>query len=108
MDDRHLDACSSSRKSPAASIPPSTPPSASGRAPKTESRVPVSLVYRRDTFQRDGTNPLYVYGYGSYGYPLPVGFSPDRLSLLDRGVVIAYAHIRGGGELGDPGTMPAR
>ena len=63
--------------------------------------VPVSIVYRRDHFHRDGTNPLYVYGYGSYGYPLPVGFSPARLSLLDRGVVMAYAHIRGGGELGD-------
>jgi len=64
-------------------------------------RVPVSVVYRRDSFQRNGANPLYVYGYGSYGYPLPVGFSPTRLSLLDRGVVMAYAHIRGGGELGD-------
>jgi len=64
-------------------------------------RVPTSIVYRRDTFHRDATNPLYVYGYGSYGYPLPVGFSPTRLSLLDRGVVMAYAHIRGGGELGD-------
>ncbi|HMF65416.1 MAG TPA: S9 family peptidase [Edaphobacter sp.] len=64
-------------------------------------RVPVSLVYRRDRFQRDGTSPLYVYGYGSYGYPLPVGFSPARLSLLDRGLVLAYAHIRGGGDLGD-------
>lgn len=63
--------------------------------------VPVSIVYRRDRFQRDGKNPLYVYGYGSYGYPLPLGFSPSRLSLLDRGVVMAYAHIRGGGELGD-------
>jgi oligopeptidase B len=42
-----------------------------------------------------------VYGYGSYGYALPVGFSPTRLSLLDRGLVLAYAHIRGGGELGD-------
>jgi oligopeptidase B len=63
--------------------------------------VPVSLVYRRDRFQKNGTNPLYVYGYGSYGYPLPIGFSPARLSLLDRGVVLAYAHIRGGGELGD-------
>ena len=63
--------------------------------------VPVSIVYRRDTFDRDATNPLYIYGYGSYGYPLPVGFSPTRLSLLDRGVVMAYAHIRGGGELGD-------
>ena len=68
---------------------------------KDSVRVPVSLVYRRDSFHQDGTNPLYVYGYGSYGYPLPVGFSPSRLSLLDRGVVLAYAHIRGGGELGD-------
>ena len=63
--------------------------------------VPTSIVYRRDTFHRDGANPLYIYGYGSYGYPLPVGFSPTRLSLLDRGVVMVYAHIRGGGELGD-------
>ncbi len=66
-----------------------------------QARVPVSLVYRRDAFLKNGTNPLYVYGYGSYGYPLPIGFSPTRLSLLDRGVVIAYAHIRGGGEMGD-------
>ena len=64
-------------------------------------KVPVSVVYRREMFQHDGTSPLYVYGYGSYGYPLPVGFSPTRLSLLDRGVVMAYAHIRGGGEMGD-------
>src|SRR6185437_10269134 len=64
--------------------------------------VPVSLVYRRDAFQRNGESPLYVYGYGSYGYPLPLGFSASRLALLDRGVVVAYAHVRGGGELGDP------
>lgn len=64
-------------------------------------RVPVSLVYRRDKFKKDGTNPLYVYGYGSYGYPLPVTFGSNRLSLLDRGFVMAYAHIRGGGDLGD-------
>ena len=63
--------------------------------------VPISIVYRRNRFRRIAINPLYVYGYGSYGYPLPVGFSPTRLSLLDRGVVMAYAHIRGGGELGD-------
>jgi oligopeptidase B len=63
--------------------------------------IPTSIVYRRDLFHRDGTNPLYIYGYGSYGYSLPVGFSPARLSLLDRGVVMVYAHIRGGGELGD-------
>lgn len=64
-------------------------------------RVPISLVYRRDTFKQDGTNPLYIYGYGSYGYPLPVTFGTNRLSLLDRGFVMAYAHIRGGGDLGD-------
>lgn len=63
--------------------------------------VPVSLVYRRDCLKRDGTNPLYVYGYGSYGYPLPISFGASRLSLLDRGVVMSYAHIRGGGEMGD-------
>jgi len=62
-------------------------------------RIPISLVYRRD---KRGPGPLYVYGYGSYGYALPVGFGPNRLSLLDRGLVLAYAHIRGGGDLGDP------
>jgi oligopeptidase B len=46
--------------------------------------------------------PLYVYGYGSYGYSLPLGFSSNRLALLDRGIVMAYAHIRGGGDLGKP------
>ena len=65
-------------------------------------QVPVSLVYRRDLFRKDGSAPLYVYGYGSYGYSLPLGFRPSRLSLLDRGVVMVYAHVRGGGELGDP------
>jgi oligopeptidase B len=64
-------------------------------------KVPVSVVYRRDSFGLGKGSPLYVYGYGSYGYPLPIGFSATRLSLLDRGVVIAYAHIRGGGEMGD-------
>ena len=63
--------------------------------------VPVSIVYRKDQ-PRPETNPLYVYGYGSYGYSLPLGFSSNRLSLLDRGVVMAYAHIRGGGDLGKP------
>jgi oligopeptidase B len=63
--------------------------------------VPVSLVYRKDKRQ-PGANPLYVYGYGSYGYSLPLGFNSNRLSLLDRGVVMAYAHIRGGGDLGKP------
>ncbi|MFZ1084758.1 MAG: S9 family peptidase [Terracidiphilus sp.] len=64
-------------------------------------QIPVSLVYRKDK-REPGKNPLYVYGYGSYGYALPLGFSSNRLSLLDRGVVMAYAHIRGGGDLGEP------
>ena len=54
-------------------------------------KVPVSLVYRRDRFRKDGTNPLHIYGYGSYGYALPIGFSGTRLLLLDRGFVMAYA-----------------
>jgi oligopeptidase B len=62
--------------------------------------IPVSIVYRRD--QKTTSNPLHVYAYGSYGYSLPVGFNSNRLSLLDRGVVLAYAHIRGGGDMGKP------
>jgi oligopeptidase B len=65
-------------------------------------KVPVSLVYRKDLKKADGSNPLYVYAYGSYGNILPVTFSSSRLSLLDRGVVMAYAHIRGGGDMGKP------
>ena len=64
-------------------------------------KIPISLVYRKNKREAGG-NPLYVYGYGSYGYSLPIGFNANRLSLLDRGVVMAYAHIRGGGDLGKP------
>ena len=64
-------------------------------------RVPLSVVHRRDT-RRDGSAPLLLYGYGSYGISVPVNFSSNRLSLLDRGVIYADAHIRGGGELGKP------
>ena len=64
-------------------------------------RVPISIVYRRDT-PRDRTAPLLLYGYGSYGISVPVSFSSNRLSLLDRGVMYAVAHVRGGGELGKP------
>ncbi len=72
------------------------------RATATDgTQVPVSIVYRKDK-RGVGKNPLYVYGYGSYGYALPLGFNSNRLSLLDRGVVLAYAHIRGGGDLGKP------
>ncbi len=64
-------------------------------------RVPLSIVHRRDT-PRDGSAPLLLYGYGSYGISVPVNFSSNRLTLLDRGVVYAVAHVRGGGELGKP------
>jgi oligopeptidase B len=64
-------------------------------------RIPISIVYRRDS-PRDGSAPLILYGYGSYGISMPVGFNSNRLSLLDRGVIYALAHLRGGGELGKP------
>jgi len=62
-------------------------------------QVPVSIVYRRD-MPRDGSAPLYLYGYGAYGDAIMPGFSPSRLSLLDRGFCYAIAHIRGGDDLG--------
>lgn len=61
--------------------------------------VPISIVYPRD-IKQDGTNPLFMLGYGSYGYSYPVTFASDILSLLDRGVVFAIAHVRGGEEMG--------
>jgi oligopeptidase B len=63
-------------------------------------KIPLSVVYRKGT-KRDGSAPLLLYGYGSYGYSIPPTFSSNRLSLLDRGVVYVIAHIRGGGELGE-------
>jgi oligopeptidase B len=64
-------------------------------------RVPISIVYRRDT-PRDGSASFLLYGYGSYGISIPVIFNSNCLSLLNRGVIYAIAHIRGGGELGKP------
>ncbi len=61
--------------------------------------VPISLVWRRDRRQ-PGPQPLLLYGYGSYGIPLDPTFAQTRVSLLDRGVVFAIAHVRGGGDLG--------
>ncbi len=63
------------------------------------SQVPVSLVYRKD-LKTSGGNPTYLTGYGSYGYSYDVYFSSARLSLLDRGIIYAIAHIRGGQEMG--------
>ena len=62
-------------------------------------QVPVSVVYRRDT-PRDGTAPLYQYAYGSYGLSTDPVFRASWVSLLDRGFVVAIAHVRGGQELG--------
>jgi oligopeptidase B len=62
--------------------------------------VPVSLVYRKG-LRRDGTAPLLLYGYGAYGLSSDPSFSSNRLSLIDRGLVYAIAHIRGGGDLGE-------
>ena len=62
-------------------------------------KVPIALVYRRDLDPR-AKNPLVLYAYGSYGSSTPDSFSTNRLALLNRGVVWAIAHIRGGGEMG--------
>src|SRR5262249_48064430 len=61
---------------------------------------PISIVYKRG-FKRDGTGPLLLYAYGSYGAGLSATFSSERVSLLDRGVAYAIAHVRGGNELGE-------
>jgi oligopeptidase B len=63
--------------------------------------IPISLVYRKG-FSKNGSHPLLLYGYGSYGASMDASFSSARLSLLDRGFVYALAHIRGGEELGRP------
>jgi oligopeptidase B len=61
--------------------------------------IPVSLVYRKGLV-RDGSHPLMLYGYGSYGLTMDPGFDTIRVSLLDRGYIYAIAHIRGGGDMG--------
>jgi oligopeptidase B len=62
-------------------------------------QVPVSILHRRD-LKRDGSAPLLLYGYGSYGMAIPASFSANRLSLVDRGFVYAIAHVRGGADKG--------
>lgn len=62
-------------------------------------KVPVSLVYRKDRFQR-GQNPLYLEGYGAYGVNIDPCFRAEQLCLLDRGFVCAFAHVRGSSMLG--------
>ena len=62
--------------------------------------MPLSIVYRAD-LDRTKPQPLWLYGYGSYGLSMPAAFSSSRVSLLDRGIIYVIAHIRGGGELGE-------
>jgi len=93
--------CSSSSRSPAASTPPTTASERLWITASDGTLVPISIVYRRDRFRRIAINPLYVYGYGSYGYPLPVGFSPRPLAARPRRRH-GLRHIRGGGELATP------
>jgi oligopeptidase B len=63
-------------------------------------KVPLSIVYKKG-FQRDGTRPLFLYAYGSYGFGMSATFSTSRLALLDRGLVYVIAHIRGGDDMGE-------
>jgi oligopeptidase B len=71
-------------------------------------KVPISLVYKKG-LKRDGSAPCLLYGYGSYGITIPIDFDSQVFSLLDRGVVYAWAHIRGGSDMGrawyDAGKM---
>ena len=62
-------------------------------------KVPISIVYKKG-FQKNGKQPLLIYGYGSYGYSIESVFRSSRLSLIDRGFALAFAHIRGGEEMG--------
>lgn len=64
------------------------------------SRIPISLLCRRDVSPNRAGHPVLIYGYGSYEHSIDPTFSSIRLSLVDRGVVFAIAHVRGGGELG--------
>jgi oligopeptidase B len=64
-------------------------------------KIPMSVVYKRGV-KLDGSAPMLLYAYGSYGIPISPTFSAGRLALLDRGVIYVIAHIRGGGELGEP------
>jgi oligopeptidase B len=70
-------------------------------------KIPLSIVYRNGV-KLDGSAPLLLYGYGSYGYSYPPTFSAKRLSLLDRGVIFTLAHIRGGGEMGEEWRQAGR
>jgi oligopeptidase B len=70
-------------------------------------KVPVSIIMKKGT-KLDGRSPMLLYAYGSYGASMTPSFSTARLSLVDRGMIYAIAHIRGGGELGEKWRMEGR
>lgn len=76
---------------------------------KDGTMIPISLVYKKSMRKAGVPQPTLLYGYGSYGFSMPLGFRSSRLSLIDRGMIYAIAHIRGGGEMGkqwhDDGKM---
>ena len=61
--------------------------------------VPLSIIFRRG-IQRDGNNPTLLWGYGAYGFPMRPSFNARGLAWLERGGVLAFAHVRGGGKFG--------
>ncbi len=63
-------------------------------------KVPSTVFYKKSLMKKDGSNPLYLYGYGSYGISIPTSFRTSILSLVNRGFVFAIAHVRGGDDLG--------
>ncbi|HEX4780783.1 MAG TPA: S9 family peptidase [Usitatibacter sp.] len=67
---------------------------------KDGTRIPVSIVYRKSMHKPGEAQPMLLYGYGSYGIPMDPWFSSSRISLLDRGMIFAIAHVRGGGDRG--------
>src|SRR5258708_16338527 len=71
-----------------------------GAVARDGTKVPISLVYKKGV-KLDGSAPMLLYAYGSYGISMAPTFSSSRLALLDRGVIYALAYIRGGGELGE-------
>ncbi len=70
--------------------------------------VPITLLYKKSLMKKDGSNPLYLYGYGSYGISLPVSFRNSAISLVNRGFIFAIAHVRGGSELGHDWYIAAK
>ncbi|MBD3408499.1 MAG: prolyl oligopeptidase family serine peptidase [Candidatus Lokiarchaeota archaeon] len=64
-------------------------------------KIPISIAYKKG-IKLNGSNPLLLYGYGAYGFPMDPSFDSKRISLLERGIIFAIAHVRGGGEYGKP------